>query len=133
MSFYILALFRIIIIYWSSPYSGSEVINKRLNSAAMICWNKALWLATPCHMIIFNQLECFNLVLHSYTTLKFIYDIGFWFCLGIFSVSILYLCVFPLVFSLYFYTVWVYIFSLNKLIMCYYMSVYFLCPCTLLI
>ena len=42
----------------------------------MLGWNKALWLAFPRAMTIFNQSECFISPWHSYNTHKCVCDIG---------------------------------------------------------
>ena len=41
----------------------------------MLRWNKALWLAVPSPMTIFNQSVCLISAMHSFTTLNFVYDI----------------------------------------------------------
>ena len=51
---------------------GTNVIN-----IAMKCWNKALWLAAPCHMtILTNQSALFQQSIATYATLKFVHDNG---------------------------------------------------------
>ena len=51
---------------------GADVINKFKN---VLSWNKALWLATDCHMTSFMRFKCFISAHHNYFTLKFVYDI----------------------------------------------------------
>ena len=43
---------------------------------ALLCWNQVLLLVVSSHVASFNQSECFIKAKRSYTTLKFIYDIG---------------------------------------------------------
>ena len=42
----------------------------------MLCWNKALCLHVPSHMIIFSQSECIISEKYSYPQPKFVYDIS---------------------------------------------------------
>ena len=50
--------------------SGADAKNKFNSSLAKPCWNKALSLAIPCHVLSFNQLECFISVQRSYAILN---------------------------------------------------------------
>ena len=50
----------LLLTYCKHQKQGADVINKFLSSVAMVCWNKALWLAVSSPMTIFYQSECFN-------------------------------------------------------------------------
>ena len=56
-----------------SQWSWCYCTNVR-DSVFTICWNKALWLASPSTMTISNQSECFISPKHNYATLKIVYD-----------------------------------------------------------
>ena len=56
---------------------GNNHTNKFKSSTATLRLNKPLWLAIPSPMTIFNQSECFISAYCSYSTLIFVYDIGF--------------------------------------------------------
>ena len=51
-----------------------NVIHKSKSSVATTCRSKALWLAVPRHVNIFNQAECF----YHQSTVKFANEIGSW-------------------------------------------------------
>ena len=51
---------------------GADVKNKSESSVTMQCWNKALWLALPSHITIFNQSEYFISEKCSFAILKFV-------------------------------------------------------------
>ena len=61
-----------------APDKSSLVLEPFYNSLALLCWNKALLLASTSHVTSFKQSESIISTQHSSAALKIVYDV-YWF------------------------------------------------------